>query len=63
MPRRLRRGGGEWIRTIEAEATDLQSAPFDHSGTPPDLILHTGDGIAPGKKKVELADGFEPPTC
>ena len=28
-------GGGEWIRTIEAEATDLQSAPFDHSGTPP----------------------------
>ena len=29
-------GGGGWIRTIEAEATDLQSAPFDHSGTPPD---------------------------
>ena len=28
-------GGGGWIRTIEAEATDLQSAPFDHSGTPP----------------------------
>ena len=35
MPWRLRHGGGEWIRTIEAEATDLQSAPFDHSGTPP----------------------------
>ena len=31
-------------------ATDLQSAPFGHSGTPPDEL-------------VELVDGFEPPTC
>ena len=31
-------------------ATDLQSAPFGHSGTPPYGI-------------VELVDGFEPPTC
>ena len=31
-------------------ATDLQSAPFGHSGTPPYAI-------------VELVDGFEPPTC
>ena len=31
-------------------ATDLQSAPFGHSGTPPYEIL-------------ELVDGFEPPTC
>ena len=31
-------------------ATDLQSAPFGHSGTPPYEI-------------VELVDGFEPPTC
>ena len=28
-------GGGGRIRTFEAEATDLQSAPFNHSGTPP----------------------------
>ncbi len=28
-------GGGRRIRTFEAEATDLQSAPFDRSGTPP----------------------------
>ena len=31
-------------------ATDLQSAPFGHSGTPPYEI-------------VELVDGLEPPTC
>ncbi len=28
-------GGGGWIRTNVAYATDLQSAPFNHSGTPP----------------------------
>ena len=27
--------GRGWIRTTEAEATDLQSAPFDRSGTLP----------------------------
>ena len=32
-------GGGRRIRTFEAEATDLQSVPFDRSGTPPDLQL------------------------
>ena len=35
-------------------ATDLQSAPFGHSGTPPYSILICD---------VELVDGFEPPTC
>ena len=30
-------GGGRWIRTTEAYAADLQSAPFGHSGTPPGL--------------------------
>lgn len=29
--------GGRRIRTFEAEATDLQSVPFDRSGTPPAL--------------------------
>jgi hypothetical protein len=28
-------GGGRWIRTTEAFASDLQSDPFDRSGTPP----------------------------
>ena len=28
-------GGGGWIRTSEARASDLQSDPFGHSGTPP----------------------------
>lgn len=28
-------GGGGWIRTNVAYATDLQSVPFNHSGTPP----------------------------
>ena len=28
-------GGGRRIRTFEAHATDLQSAPFDRSGIPP----------------------------
>jgi hypothetical protein len=33
-------GGGGRIRTYEAEATDLQSAPFDRSGTPPSARQH-----------------------
>ena len=35
-------GGGRRIRTFEAHATDLQSAPFDRSGIPPkesDILL------------------------
>ena len=34
----------------KSSTTDLQSAPFGHSGTPPYRI-------------VELVDGLEPPTC
>ena len=30
-------GGGGRIRTSEAYAPDLQSSPFDRSGTPPNL--------------------------
>ena len=32
------RGGKWWIRTTEAEATDLQSVPFSHSGNFPFTI-------------------------
>ena len=41
------------------DATDLQSAPFGHSGTPPYSILNRLSAT----QKVELVDGFEPPTC
>ena len=36
----LENGGGGRIRTIEAFAADLQSAPFGHSGTPPNFIFY-----------------------
>ncbi len=32
------KSGGRRIRTFEAEATDLQSVPFDRSGTPPAFL-------------------------
>ena len=35
IPYPLEIGGGRWIRTTEAYASDLQSDPFGHSGTPP----------------------------
>ena len=35
IPYPLETGGGRWIRTTEAYASDLQSDPFGHSGTPP----------------------------
>ena len=35
LPARADTGGGGWIRTTEAYASDLQSDPFGHSGTPP----------------------------
>ena len=36
----------------KAKLADLQSVPFGHLGTPPYSVV-----------KVELVDGFEPPTC
>ena len=40
-------GGFEPPKALPA---DLQSVPFGHSGNPPCM-------------KLELVDGFEPPTC
>ena len=37
MSRSLNNGGGGRIRTFEACASDLQSDPFGHSGTPPGM--------------------------
>ena len=42
------RGGERWIRTIEPEGTDLQSAAFDHFAILPQLMVPT--------------EGVEPPT-
>ncbi len=33
-------GAGGWIRTTEACASDLQSDPFGHSGTPAKIAGH-----------------------
>ena len=38
----------------KAKPADLQSVPFGHLGTPPYQLLNV---------KLELVDGFEPPTC
>ena len=42
----------------KSKTTDLQSAPFGHSGTLPYLIVAVLQ-----EEKVELVDGLEPPTC
>ena len=48
-----RDGGGGWIRTtVGLSPADLQSAPFDRSGTPPDSLLCP----------LEPARGVEPRT-
>ena len=44
------------------KATDLQSAPFDRSGTPPYLELRW-KSKAPFRLELELAIGLEPTTC
>jgi hypothetical protein len=38
--RNIKYGGEGRIRTYETEVTDLQSAPFDRSGTPPCARQH-----------------------
>ena len=47
------RGGFE---PPKSKTADLQSAPFGHSGTYPNIKLNATNG-------VELVDGLEPPTC
>ena len=39
---------GDGFEPSKAQLTDLQSAPFGHSGIP---------------RKLELVEGIEPPTC
>ena len=42
----------------KSSTTDLQSAPFGHSGTLPYAVVGCHS-----EEKVELVDGLEPPTC
>ena len=35
----IQTGGGRWIRTTEAFASDLQSDPFGRSGIPPKFLI------------------------
>src|SRR5215218_5762857 len=47
-------GGEGWIRTnVGARPTDLQSAPFNHSGTPPrNSRLSTKSGVSGNRKRA-----------
>ena len=57
IPRRVGEGGFE---PPKAQLTDLQSAPFGHSGIPPDEVP------APNTVKTEASKpifGLEPKTC
>jgi hypothetical protein len=63
---RLYRSGGEGrTRTFEAaRATDLQSAAFDRFATSPIVCIECEFERSPQKRSaMELAKGFEPPTC
>ena len=42
-----KRGGEEWIRTIEPEGTDLQSVAFSHFATSPKKMVPK-PGLEPG---------------
>ena len=44
---------GEGFEPSKPEAADLQSAPFNHSGIPPRIVI---------TNKLELAKGIEPST-
>ena len=53
---------GDGFEPSKAELTDLQSAPFSHSGTPPNSGTMPED-IPHNVKLLELVEGIEPPTC
>ena len=58
-------GGEGRTRTFEAaRATDLQSAAFDRFATSPAVcVLWKRDVFLNAFSSMELAKGFEPPTC
>ena len=62
---RAKVGGEGRTRTFEAaRATDLQSAAFDRFATSPIVVLNVvSTRTLRRSSPMELADGFEPPTC
>ena len=48
--------GEDGFEPSKSLTTDLQSAPFGHSGIPPYSVVLIA-------VRVELVDGLEPPTC
>ncbi len=52
---RTKSGGGRWIRTTEAFASDLQSDPFGRSGIPPDFRLNSTARLKTGRVFSSLA--------
>jgi hypothetical protein len=58
-------GGEGRTRTFEAaRATDLQSAAFDRFATSPAVcVCFKTDVFLSASSSMELAKGFEPPTC
>ena len=62
-------GGG--FEPPKASPTDLQSVPFDHSGTPPFHLRRYRPAVMNSYKRgttlatthLELAMGLEPATC
>ncbi len=59
---------GEGFEPSKAEPSDLQSDPFDRSGTPPHWSPKKLKGLQEKvnlrtSKNVEPATGFEPVTC
>ena len=53
-------GGGGWIRTIEARRNRFTVCPLWPLGN---SSIFNFESPYSKHKKVELVDGFEPPTC
>jgi hypothetical protein len=52
---------GDGFEPSKAALTDLQSAPFSHSGIPPNI--HVSKNLRQLVSLLELVEGIEPPTC
>lgn len=57
--------GGTGFEPVKAMPTDLQSAPFNHSGNLPRLVTFSiTQSVCPlGQLSDELVEGLEPTTC
>ena len=62
--------GESGFEPLKSSTTDLQSAPFGHSGTLPYLIAGDNESYHPVEpvnkilsNRMELVNGLEPLTC